>query len=112
MPKVTHFNWDTSRTIFTQSAPALSSADLDDLESKIGWLPKDFRQLYSRGNGGIPSAPYFDDDWGGEWEIDSFMPVKMSVRKSDRRIEDWFHLLVSQEGDSFANYIPLASDPG
>lgn len=95
---------------FVDTAPAVSDAELDELEATLGFpLPPDLRQHFLRFNGGRPVPNLFKK--GDEYfPVNEFLPVKYGMRGT--RFEDTYFDLV-QGNDLFPNgLIPIASDAG
>lgn len=92
------------------AAPSVSDAQLNELETQLGFLfPDDLRQHYLRFNGGRPVPNLFPK--GDEYfSVNEFLPIKHGMRGT--RFEDTYADLV-QGNDLFPkNLIPIASDSG
>ena len=93
---------------FTNTAHAITTADLNELEEKYGFaFPQDFRLHYLRYNGGSPTKCLYNK--GGDiFVLQEFLPVKFG----EGRLEDSFRHLTVEDAILPAHLVPFAVDPG
>ena len=95
---------------FVDTKPNLTDADIDELESTLGFaFPLDLRQHYLVHNGGQPVPRFFVK--GDEmFAIEEFLPIKFGMR--GERFEDAYRDIVVGNDLFPKKLIPFANDAG
>lgn len=94
--------------VFRNTHPAITDADLDAVETRLGIvLPPDLRAFYLRNNGGTPEPAFFKAH-------DNFYNVEyftaMNVKKTPESFEELFVMMVLKTPEFPRGYIPFAVD--
>lgn len=93
-------------------APALTPADLDDVEAALGLaLPRDLREHYLRWNGGVPRSSCWVVDDEVVVDVAAFSPVRYGDGTPYGTLEGTYAAHVA-EGLLPPGLVPFASDWG
>jgi hypothetical protein len=101
---------------FINSGKTLTENDIQALEREIGQsLPEVLKDFYLQSNGGELEGEryvYLNEETGGEFNVNTFLPIKYKRFEEDYLLEECFNFFVKEKEFMPPEFIPFAIDDG